>query len=114
MYCEPEAGHKTQRDHTGQEQQHIYICILCLCIILCDTRKASESVTFIGKESLILSSVCVIIVTRRPISDSHKDMMSFKNKKCTYLAQFIFVCHSIEWLCLYCSANGWGFNLKLG
>ena len=34
--------------------------ILCLCIILCNTRKASENLTFIVKERLILLSVCVI------------------------------------------------------
>ena len=32
-------------------------CILCLCIILCDTSKASENLTFVLKQSLILSSV---------------------------------------------------------
>ena len=36
-------------------------CILCLCIILCDTSKASENLTFILKQSLILSSVVVVI-----------------------------------------------------
>ena len=33
-------------------------CILCLCIILCDTSKASENLTFILKQSL---SVVVFI-----------------------------------------------------
>ena len=37
-------------------------CILCLCIILCDTSKASENLTFILKQSLILSSVFVVIL----------------------------------------------------
>ena len=32
-------------------------CILCLCIILCVTSKASENLTFVLKQSLILSSV---------------------------------------------------------
>ena len=36
-------------------------CILFLCIILCDTSKASENLTFISKQSLILSSVVVLI-----------------------------------------------------
>ena len=36
-------------------------CILCLCIILCDTSKASENLTFILKQSLIRSSVVVVI-----------------------------------------------------
>ena len=44
-------------------------CILCLYNIQCDTRKASENLNFILEQSLILSSVCVIIVTR-PICDS--------------------------------------------
>ena len=26
----------------------------------------------------------------------------------------LYLCHSVEWLCLYYSANGWGFTLKLG
>ena len=37
-------------------------CTLCICIILCDTSKASENLTFILKRSLILSSVFVIII----------------------------------------------------
>ena len=37
-------------------------CILCLCIILFDTSKASENLTFILKQSLILSSFCVGII----------------------------------------------------
>ena len=37
-------------------------CILCLCIILFDTSKASENLTFILKQSLILSSFCVCII----------------------------------------------------
>ena len=37
-------------------------CILCLCIILCDTSKASENLTFVLKQSLILSSVFVFII----------------------------------------------------
>ena len=70
-----------------QEQRHVYFCILSLwfiifdtrkenltfilkqsliLIIFCDTSKASENLTFL-LNSLILSSVCVIIVTRRPI-----------------------------------------------
>ena len=36
-------------------------CILCLCIILCDTSKASENLNFALKQSLILSSVFVAI-----------------------------------------------------
>ena len=37
--------------------------------ILCGARKDSENLTFILKQSLILSNVCVIIGTR-PIGDS--------------------------------------------
>ena len=37
-------------------------CILCLCIILCDTSKASENPTFVLKRSLIQSSVFVVII----------------------------------------------------
>ena len=36
--------------------------ILCLCIILCDTSKASENPSFALKQSLILSSVFVVII----------------------------------------------------
>ena len=36
-------------------------CILCLCIILFDTSKASENLTFILKQSLILSSFCTCV-----------------------------------------------------
>ena len=36
-------------------------CILCLCIILSDTSKASENLTFILKQSLILSSFCTCV-----------------------------------------------------
>ena len=35
-------------------------CILCICIILCDTSKASQNLTFILKRSLILSSDFVV------------------------------------------------------
>ena len=35
--------------------------ILCLCIVLFDTSKASENLTFILKQSLILSSFCICI-----------------------------------------------------
>ena len=48
---------------------NIYFFILCLCIIFCDTRKASENLTFILKQSIILSSVCVIVT--RTVGDSH-------------------------------------------
>ena len=54
--------------HVSRGTTYIF-CILCLYIILCDTRKVSENLTFILEQSLILSSVCVIIVTR-PIGDS--------------------------------------------
>ena len=37
-------------------------CILCLCIILCDTSKASENLTFVLKQSLILSSAFVSVI----------------------------------------------------
>ena len=54
--------------HVSKATTYIF-CILCLNIILCGTRKVSENLTFILEQSLILSSVCVIIVTR-PIGDS--------------------------------------------
>ena len=46
------------------------VCILCLilyrliilCIILCDTSKASENLTFVLKQSLILSSAFVVVI----------------------------------------------------
>ena len=56
-----------------------YANVLFVFVFFCDTSKASENLTFI----LILSSVCVIIVTRRPIGDSHQDLMRFKNNKRT-------------------------------
>ena len=73
-----------RRDHTirAKSKYNIYFCILCLCIILCDTRKASENLTFILKQSLVLSSFGVIIVTR-PKGDSHQDLIRFDNKKRT-------------------------------
>ena len=36
--------------------------ILCLCIILCDASKASENLTFVLKQSLILSSAFLVII----------------------------------------------------
>ena len=36
-------------------------CPVCLCIILCDSSKASENLTLISKEIVILSSICVIV-----------------------------------------------------
>ena len=36
--------------------------ILCLCIILYDTSKASENLTFVLKQGLILLSVFVVII----------------------------------------------------
>ena len=38
--------------------------ILCLCIILFDTSKASENLTFILKQSLILSSFCTCVTIK--------------------------------------------------
>ena len=35
----------------------ILYCLIILCIILCDTSKASENLTFLLKQSLILSSI---------------------------------------------------------
>ena len=32
-------------------------CILCLCILLCDTSKASENLTFLLKQSLVLGAM---------------------------------------------------------
>ena len=37
-------------------------CIICLCIILCATRKASENLTFVLKQSLTLSGVFAVII----------------------------------------------------
>ena len=50
-----------------------YVKVCCsLCLILCDTNKASENLTFILKQSLISPvdkmSTCVIITTR-PVED---------------------------------------------
>ena len=59
---------------------HNYANMLFVFVFFCDTSKASENLTFI----LILLSVCVIIVwSRRPIGDSHQDLMRFKNNKRT-------------------------------
>ena len=79
------------------------MCIfaLCLCIILCDTRKASENLTFIVKESLILSSVCVIIVTRGPISDSHQDLLRF-DKSYTFFHFLVFSSCAINTCVSFC------------
>ena len=52
-----------------QEQRRVYFCILSLWFILCEARKASENLTFILKQSLILSNVFVVVGTR-PIGDS--------------------------------------------
>ena len=46
---------------TCEEQQQLYFCILCLRFIQCEAGKASENLTFILKQSLILSNVCVIV-----------------------------------------------------
>ena len=43
-------------------------CILCLCIILCDTSKTWENLTFVLKQSLIQLNVFVVI-----IAWSHED-----------------------------------------
>ena len=40
----------------------ILYCLIILCIILCDTSKASENLTFVLKQSLILSSVFAVII----------------------------------------------------
>ena len=49
----------------------MYIFAFFVFDLFCDTRKASENISFILKQSLILSNVCIIIVTR-PIGDSIK------------------------------------------
>ena len=61
--------HKRRRGENLNATSHvsratyIFAFFVCICII-CDTRKASENLTFILKQSLILSSFGVIIVTR--------------------------------------------------
>ena len=40
------------------------LCLLILCIILCSTSKASGNLTFVLKQSLILSSVSVVIIIK--------------------------------------------------
>ena len=57
-------GENLNSDITRIKSNNMYI------FLHSDTRKASSNLTFILKQSLILSSVCVIIVTR-PIGDSH-------------------------------------------
>ena len=49
----------------GTESQNIVcgyyvrvLCIVCLCIILCDARKDSENLTFILKQSYSLERLC--------------------------------------------------------
>ena len=67
---------------TRVKSNSIYFCILCLYIILCDKKKKKRirNLTFILKQSLILSSFFVIIVTR-PIGDSYQDLIRFNNKR---------------------------------
>ena len=48
-------------NHSKSNSIVYLFCILCLCIILYDTSKASKNLTFILKQSLILPSVCVDI-----------------------------------------------------
>ena len=62
------------------KSNNIYFCILCLWFILRNARKASRNLTFILKQSLILSIDCVIIVAR-PTGDLYKDLIRFNNKK---------------------------------
>ena len=60
-------------------------CILCLCIILCDTSKASENLTFVLKQSLILSSVFVVVICclgAMKIEDSAEQITSDLFKNC--------------------------------
>ena len=63
---------------TCQEQQHLYFCILCLLFILCEARKASENLTFILKQSLVLSNV-FLLEHDRSVIWSHEDLIRFKN-----------------------------------
>ena len=40
----------------------VLYCLIILFIIICDTSKASENLTFVLKQSLILSSGFVVII----------------------------------------------------
>ena len=64
-----------------------------------------------------LLSVCVIIVTRQPIGDSHQDLPEVQEQQ-THVSRTIYTCVILSSGCVYvsvcCSANGWGFTLKLG
>ena len=57
-------------------------CILCLCIILFDTSKASENLTFSPKQSLILLSFCTCVsiiiccLAAKKIEGSIEEMIS--------------------------------------
>ena len=59
-------------------------CTLCLCVILCDSSKASENLTFILKEIVILSSVVIIVccASAMKIKESVEQMASDLFKKC--------------------------------
>ena len=60
------------------------LCILCFCIILCETSKASENRTFVLRQSLILSSDFVVIccLGAMKIKDSGEQMTLDLFKNC--------------------------------
>ena len=55
-------GTRCRGENTHVKSNKIYFCILCFCIIVCDTRKESANLTFILEQGLILSSLYVLLL----------------------------------------------------
>ena len=71
-------------------------CILCLCIILCDTSKASENLTFILKQSRVFLSLFISVVWAQWRSKSQQNKLDlFQNcdvpEELPYCLVFVFL-----------------------
>ena len=76
---------------------HVAFCVFALLYM-----KSVRKLTFIVKESLILSSVCVIIVTRPPIVRPRLDEVQEQQ---THIARTIYTCVILSSGCVYIVAR---------
>ena len=99
---------KSAKDHG--ELFSMVSCILCLCIILSDTSKASENLTFISSETncVILSSITCVVVTVLflPGCDEYQSLDRANGIK--FISQ-VFICQR-KWLLIDIAATS-GFTV---
>ena len=86
----------------------------CLSLYFSVIQVKHQKSDFYSKQSLFLLSVCVIIVTRQPIDDSHNDLPEVQEQQ-MHVARTIYTCFILSSGCVYIVARTvGGFTLKLG